>query len=200
VPSIDLPRAAMIVLLIGVVVGGVALRDAIPAADEPAVVPPVITESAASSSATAVLPSADVPGADHDSLPRYPDSVRVAHGGSRDERLQRVGIHYLAAASVDEVRAFYQEVAAERGWQRADVDYADGGWSYVLVKDLAEALVMIEPADGLVAIGLEVSRLIPADPSTPPAVQPAAPPADNGGDDNDDDDDDDDEDDADGDD
>jgi hypothetical protein len=186
VPSIDLPRTAMIVLLIAIVAGGVALWEAIPSAgEEHALVGPT---GPPSPSAAAVLPSADARGADLESLPRYPGSVRVGYDRSRDDRLHRVGVRFVADASVGDIRAFYQEVAAERGWQRADIDYTDGGWSYVLVRNRTEAWVVIEPADGLVAIRIEVSRPIAtAAPSSPPAVQPAAPPSDNGGADDDDD-------------
>jgi hypothetical protein len=174
----------MIVVLILVVAGGMAVRGALPGADDPSIGAPTATAEPE----TAVLPDADVPGADLHSMPRYPGAARVAYHGSRDERLHRVVVRYLAATTVEEVRAFYQRVAAEGGWQRADVDYNAGAWSYVLVNGGMEALLVIEPADGLVATRIEIARPIPADPSTPPTVQPVGPPDDNGGDDDDDDD------------
>jgi len=196
VPSINLPRAAMIVVLILVVAGGVAVRGALPGAGEPNIGAPTATAEPE----MAVLPDADVPGADLHSMPRYPGAVRVAYHGSRDERLHRVAVRYLAATTVEEVRAFYQNVAAEDGWQLADVDYNDGAWSYVLVNGGMEALLVIEPSDGLVAVIIEIARRIAADPSTPPTVRPAGPPDDNDDDNDDDDDDGDDDDDSDGDD
>jgi hypothetical protein len=194
VPSIDLSRAAMIVLLVAVAVGGMALREAAPTAGEEfaPLDPGASASPSAAAAAAAVLPRRDAPGADLKSLPRYPGSVRVGYDATRDDRLRRVGAGFLTDASVDDVRAFYQEVTARSGWQRADIDYTDGGWTYVLVRKTTEALVIIEPANGLVVVRIEVSRPIPvAAPSSPPAVQPAAPPPDNGGSDDDDDDDDD---------
>lgn len=175
-------------LLSGVVVGGVvdALR---PGSDAS---PPVLPRAATPlPSVRPTVPPDDVAGEDFASLPRYPGSARSAYELSSDAGYRLAAAEYLAAATVHEVRAFYEGVIADHAWERADIRYADGEWAYVLVRGEEEALIEIELREGLVEIDLQLSQpvepaapLAPAPPSPspvpvepPPAAPPPPPPA-----------------------
>jgi hypothetical protein len=120
--------------------------------------------------------------------------VRSAHEVIGDGGFRVTANEYRADASVDDVRAFYQRVIADHGWERADIGFDHGEWSYVLVGGSVEALIEIEEVGGIVEIDLQVSEPIatpaPA-PATPaptaaPAAPPPPPPAPPGDDDDDD--------------
>jgi hypothetical protein len=181
------------VLLVGIVLGG-ALPELGGAA--PSMTPaPRVTPSPPATG----LPTSDVPGEDLARLPRYPGSVRSEHEISADDRHRLTATEFMADATIDDVRAFYQGVIVEHGWERADIDYSGGSWTYVLVDGATEALIEIEITNGLVEIDLQVSEPIerptptaaptPTPVVAPPPPQPA-PPAPGGDDDDDGDDDD----------
>ena len=142
-----------------------------------------------------------VPGEALERLPRYPGSVRTEYEVSIDDRYRLIAVEYFADATVDEVRLFYQGVIEEHGWERADIQYTGGEWTYVLVDGSVEALVEIEVTRGHVEIDLQVSAPIAAatpgdSPSPTPeptrqpqATPPPAPPPPSDDDDDDDDDD-----------
>lgn len=196
IPRVTLALVVAAVLACGLVLGGMAvsLRSVAPVQSPAADSPPV---SPASPSST--LPSEDVTGEDLERLPRYPGSVRSAHEIVREDRFTLTASEYRASASVDDVRTFYQGVIVEHGWERADINFDHGEWSYVLVDGSVEALIEIEEFGGLVEIDLQVSEplatptepqptLVPtvAPTSAPPPPPPPPPPP---GDDDDDDDD-----------
>lgn len=188
---INVSRAPLAVLIAAVLLGGIALGTALPSlGDDPS--SSASPTGIASPNATG-LPAADVPGEELARLPRYPASVRSEFSVSVDERYRLTAVEYLADASLDAVRAFYQGVIAEHGWQRADIGYSAGEWTYVLVDGATEALIEIEVTGGVVEIDLHISEPVPAVPATPtpvpatpapPPAQPAPPPP---GDDDDDD-------------
>jgi hypothetical protein len=187
-------------LMVALMISACARAEGFDVTSAPASVPsstapmPSAVESA---TPRASLPLADVPGEDLARLPRFPDAVRTAHVVSRDDVLRSVASGYLADSTVDEVRAFYQGVILEQGWQRADIDYDAGAWTYVLVDGGVEALIQLRPVDGLVGIDLRVSEPLATEPPAP-VPAPVEVPGDGGGggggdgDDDDDDDDDDD--------
>jgi hypothetical protein len=115
-----------------------------------------------------VLPASDVAGEDIATLPRFPGSVRSDYEVALDERYRLLVTEYLVDAPIDEVRAFYQGVIASQGWDRADIGFSDGEWSYSLVDGDSLALIEIEEAGGLVEIDLQISEPIAA-----PAPAPA---------------------------
>lgn len=194
-------RGAVTVLVLTVLVGAAVLGGAVLAGPTSTPSPrptPTATPTAA------VLPAADARGADLARLPRYPGSVRTGYAVHGDDRFRLTAVEYLADATVDMVRLFYQGVIDEHGWERVDIQYADGEWAYVLVDGNVEALIEIEPEHGLVEIDLQVSE--PVDSSSPspspspkptptptraPTVAPSTPvpvPPDDDGDDDDSDD------------
>jgi hypothetical protein len=131
------------------------------------------------SSSAGLLPDGDVAGEDLDRLPRYPGSVRTEYEVSIDDRFRLTATEYLAEATLDEVRSFYQGAIEDHGWQRADIDFSGGEWTYVLVDGTTEALVELEVTHGLVEIDLQVSVPIatPAPEPTPaPTALPTPPP------------------------
>jgi hypothetical protein len=191
-PRANLAVLVALVLGAGVALGGLAasLRGPEPASN------PTPLPATASPVPSASLAARDVPGRDLDRLPRYPGSVRSAHEVIRDAGFRVIATEYQADASVDDVRAFYQRAIVDHGWERADIGFEHGEWSYVLVDGSVEALVEIEEFGGLVEIDLQVSEPIasptpvtatPA-PTPPPAAPPPPPPAPPGDDDDDDDD------------
>lgn len=199
-----LSRASFALVLVAVLAAGVVLGTAVTAlGDDRSTPTPRPTPTASPSPAE--LPGADVDGEDLPRLPRYPGSVRTEYEISRDDRYRLTAVEYVVDATVEAVRAFYQGVIDEHGWDRADVNYAAGEWTYVLVDGRTEALIEIEEWSGLIEIDLQVSEPI-EEPATPspeprsPSPRPstAAPsPSDDDDDDRDDDDRDDDTDDPD---
>lgn len=193
----NLPRANLAILVAavlacGVILGGVAAS--LPMSDpSPSPSAASSTPSASPSSSVAV---ADVAGQDFDRLPRYPMSVRSGYDMVREDRFRLTAAEYQAEAAVEDVRTFYQGVIVEHGWERANINFDHGEWSYVLVDGSIEALVEIEEFGGLVEIDLQITEPIasptpaPAapDPSpVPTAPAPPPPPPAPSGDDDDDD-------------
>ena len=180
------------VLVAGALVGSVV--TAISSGEQPS---PTITRMPTVSPADARLPDADVDGEDFARLPRYPGSVRTEFSISQDDRYRLTAVEYFADADLDAVRTFYQDVIDEQGWQRADITYTGGEWTYLLVDGASEALIEIEISGGFVEVDLQVSAPLPSTPPAPtprvtpappvPPAPPPPPPADDDGDDDDDD-------------
>lgn len=195
-----LSRASLALLLIAILVGGVVLGSAVTAfgQDLLATEAPSATPTALPTPTSARLPDSDANGEELRRLPRYPGSVRTEYEISRDDRYRLTAVEYLTDATVERVRAYYQDVIDDHGWDLADVNYAAGEWTYVLVDGRIEALVEIETWNGLVEIDLQMSEPVstpsPSPSSSPtPTPEPAAPPpappapsAPSGGDDDDD--------------
>jgi len=200
--QIRMSRANLALLVALVLAGGVFLGGVGASLRGPEATPeqpPAIGTPAATTSVR--LPAADVDGADIDRLPRYPGSVRTAHEVVREDRYRLTATEYQAEATVDDVRTFYQGIIVDYEWERADINFDHGEWSYVLVDGSVEALVEIEQFGGLVEIDLQISEPIatpqpsPAPTAPAPTVAPTAPPPppppgddddDDGGDDSDD--------------
>jgi hypothetical protein len=125
---------------------------------------------------SASLPTRDVKGDDLAALPRFPGSVRSDYEVVIDNAYRLTVTEFLAAADLDQVRAFYQGVIAAHGWERADIEFADGEWTYALVDGDTLALIEIEIANGLVEIDLQISEPIPAAPAETDAPQAPRPP------------------------
>jgi hypothetical protein len=200
----SLPRGSLALLLVAVLIGGVALGSALTAFGQDVAPPASPSPTPLPTVTSARLPDADLEGEDLERLPRFPASVRTEYEISRGDRFRLTAVEYLADATIEEVRAFYQEVMDDQGWDRADVNYAAGEWTYVLVDGRIEALVELEEWNGLIEIDLQISEPIsrgepepspsasPAPTAAPPARPAPPPPDDDGGDDDGDDDDDDD--------
>ena len=201
--AIRLSRVTLALLIIVVMVGGVLLGSVVTAMVPPAATPTPTPTPTVAPSDTA-MPTADVAGEDLDRLPRYPGSVRTEYEVSIDDRYRLTAVEYFADATIDEVRLFYQGVIDEHRWERADIQYSGGEWTYVLVDGRVEALIEIEVTRGYVEIDLQVSAPIASpsespsptpEPTRPPATPPPAVPTpsddDDDGDDDDDTDDDD---------
>lgn len=191
VPSANRARANLVpvvgsILLCAALLVGVAAFLASPRltilGQEPIAMP---TQSPTPSpTASARLPSADVAGEDLATLPRYPGSIRSDYEVAVDEAYRLIVTEYLADAGIDEIRAFYQGVIAAHGWERADIGFSNGEWSYALVDGSLLALIEIEEANGLVEIDLQMSEPLavstptPTEEPAPPAPPPPSPPGD----------------------
>jgi hypothetical protein len=121
------------------------------------------------------LPASDVLGEDLARLPRFPDAVRTGHSAGLDDLHRLTEVSYLAAAQLDDVRAFYGRVIRDHGWQRADLDLAGGEWVYILVDGSNEAVIAMRGAGELVEIELELSEPV-VTPSPTPTPAPIAQP------------------------
>jgi hypothetical protein len=188
----NLATLAGVALLCAALLVGVAAFFTLPRltmlGQEPTATP---TESPTPSpTATANLPAADAAGEDLSALPRYPGSVRSDYEIALDEQYRLIVTEYLAAADFGEVRTFYQGVIAAQGWERADIGFSNGEWSWALVDGTVLALIEIEEANGLIEIDLQMSEPLavptPA-PTEAPAAPPPPPPTPPPGDDDDDD-------------
>jgi hypothetical protein len=155
---------------------------------------PTLAATPSPSPTVAALPAVDVAGEDLAALPRYPDSVRSDYQVAVDERYRLIVTEYLAEADIEEVRAFYHGVIAAYGWERADIGFSDGEWSYSLVDGSTLALIEVEEAGGLIEIDLQISEALivatptpaPAATAAPPDSPPPPPPLPPGDDDDDD--------------
>jgi hypothetical protein len=174
VQSVSFSRGALALIVVVAMLGG-AIAGSLATelgSDGPTMTPALPASPPPSSAA---LPAADAPGEDLARLPRYPGSVRSAYEVVRDDVYRLKAAEYLALASVDDVRAFYQGVIAEHGWQRADIGFSHGEWAYVLVDGSVEALIEIEEFGDLVEIDLQLSEPLRR-PARTPAPTPTAPP------------------------
>lgn len=174
--SLRVPIVGIILLVGASLVAGAAIGAALSgltAASTPTPAPTVtdVTPSGA-------VPTADVDGHDLEQLPRYPGSVRSEFSISQDDRWRTTAIEYLATASLDDVRSFYQGVIVDFGWQRADVSFSGGEWTYVLVAGRNEAVVEIEQLGSLIEVDLLYGELV---------TSPTPSDGDDDGDDDDDD-------------
>jgi hypothetical protein len=201
--AVPMSRAALVLLVAVVLAGGVVLGSALtalvsPGASQNQSQSPIPSPRPSPGSSAASLPSSDVSGEDIARLPRYPGSVRTEHEVTLDDRFRLTVVEYFADDELDAVRAFYQDVIDRHGWERADIAYAGGEWTYLLVDGSTEALVELEVTRGFVEIDIQVSEETDAAPPDPtptpratprPATPPPPPPAPPGNDDDDDDDD-----------
>jgi hypothetical protein len=194
--AIRLSRVTLALLIIVVMIGGVLLGSAVTAMVAPTPTP-IPTPTPAVTPSDLAIPTADVAGDDLERLPRFPGSVRTEYEISLDDRYRLTAVEYFADATIDEVRLFYQGVIEEHGWERADIQYTGGEWTYVLVDGSVEALLEIELTRGHVEIDLQVSEPVATpspqpsptpEPTRPPAATPppAPPPTDDDDDDDDD--------------
>jgi hypothetical protein len=182
--QIRMSRALLAFTILVVMVGGVllgSLTTRIAGLGETPTPTPLPLPSP-SASLGPELPISDVEGDEIERLPRYPGSVRSEYEVMLDDRFRLLVTEYLADAPLDEVRAYYEGVIDDHGWSRADINYAAGEWTYVLVDGSTEALIELEVTNGLVEIDLQLSEPIAAsepDPtSTPtPTPMPTARPA-----------------------
>lgn len=160
-------RAAFGLLMAAVLIGGMVIGSAVTAWPSRAV-PPSTAEPTPELLQPVALPTGDVHGEDLARLPRFPDAVRTGHAAGLDDLHRLVQVSYLAAADLDDVRAFYRRVIVDHGWQRADLDLAGGEWVYILVDGATEAMIAMRRAGELVEIELELSE-----PVMPPSPTPA---------------------------
>ena len=179
----NLPRVNLAILIAAVLAGGVILGGvaaSLPMSESSPT--PAATSSTPSATPSSSAAVADVAGQDFDRLPRYPESVRSGYDIVREDRFRLTAAEYQAQATVEDVRNFYQGVIAEHGWERADINFDHGEWSYVLVDGSIEALIEVEEFGGLVEIDLQISEPITAptpaapDPTPAPTAVPIAPP------------------------
>jgi hypothetical protein len=193
--SASLTRARLTLLLVaillcGLLIGGTAALVAFPRAalfGGQQIASPTLSP-APSPTALATLPASEAPGEDLATLPRYPGSVRSDYEVALDDRYRLTVTEYLVAGDIQEVRAFYQGVITAHGWERADIGFSEGEWSYSLADGDTLALIEIEEAGGLVEIDLQISEpLARPTPATAPYSTPAPPPPPPPGDDDDDD-------------
>ena len=176
VRSLNFSHAGMALLLIAVLSAGDLLGTALPLREGAS---PSPTGEPTPQATARGVPQSDVSGADIDRLPRYPGSIRSEYDTSVDARHRLTAVEFLVDAALDDVRTFYERAIAEHGWQRADIGFSGGEWTYLLVDGATEALVELEVSVGLVEIDLHLSEPIepPASEGTPmPTAAPPPPP------------------------
>jgi len=177
VQLVNIPRANLAILVTAVLACGVVLGGVAASLRTPGPTPgPAVASSTPAVRPSPSLTVADVAGEDLARLPRYPRSVRSGYEIVREDRFRLTAAEYQVNAAVDDVRTFYQGVIVEHSWERADISFDHGEWSYVLVDGSTEALIEIEELGGLVEIDLQISE--PIEPMAPPApAQPDPTPA-----------------------
>jgi hypothetical protein len=178
--AIRLSRAALALLIGAGLVGGILLGSVVTAFVPPEAATSQAPTTPEASASTASLPGSDVSGEDFARLPRYPGSVRTEYELTRDDAFRLTAVEYFADHDLDAVRGFYQTVISEHGWQRADITYSGGEWTYLLVDGGTDALIELEVTRGFVEIDIQVSEPIgspePSPAPTPRPNQPAATP------------------------
>ena len=105
----------------------------------------------------ATIPEKDVRGEPVPWLPRPPGSVRVGYSEKESGGLMLLRASYLTTEKADAVLGFYRGVFAAEGWQVANVEYAGGGWHFLVLRGDLEAEVKVLARDGGSEAGIELS-------------------------------------------
>jgi hypothetical protein len=103
------------------------------------------------------IPEEDVRGEPVPWLPRPPGSVRVGYSEKEADGLTLVRASYLTTEKADAVLGFYRGLFAAEGWQVANVEYAGGGWHFLVLRGDLEAKVKVRERDGGSEAGIELS-------------------------------------------
>lgn len=105
----------------------------------------------------ASIPAEDARGEPVPWLPRPPGSVRAGYSEKESDGLVLVRASYLTTEKADSVLGFYRGVFAAEGWEVANVEYAGGGWHFLVLRGDLEAEVKILARDGGAEAGIELS-------------------------------------------
>jgi hypothetical protein len=118
------------------------------------------------------MPATDANGVDLPRLPRYPGSVRVDYQRQVTGTLLVTEVEYLTAEPIEKVHRFYRSEFRARGWKVANVEFVNGEWKFLLLRDTIEATAELEPRGGVVEIDLDL--FAPTKPRVPAAASPGA--------------------------
>lgn len=105
----------------------------------------------------ASVPAEDARGEPVPRLPRPPGSVRVGYSEKESDGLALVRASYLTSEKTDAVQGFYRGVFAAEEWKVANVEYAGGGWHYLVLRGDLEAEVKVLTRDGGSEAEIELS-------------------------------------------
>jgi hypothetical protein len=92
-------------------------------------------------------------------LPVYQPATCVKRESELDDGVTEVEQTYVAQASADTVRIFFEEIFRQNGWTvvKAKHDPRDGEWSYTLAKDGRRVKVEVEAQEPYRGSGAEFS-------------------------------------------
>ena len=114
-------------------------------------------EDLESGTVAASIPAEDARGEPVPWLPRPPGSVRVGYSEDESGGLVLVRASYLTIEKADAVLGFYRGVFAAEEWKVANVEYAGGGWYFLVLRGDLEAEVEVLARDGGSEAEIELS-------------------------------------------
>jgi hypothetical protein len=105
----------------------------------------------------ASIPAEDARGEPVPWLPRPPGSVRLGYSEKESDGLVLVRASYLTTEKTNAVLGFYRGVFAAERWEVANVEYADGGWHFLVLRGDLEAEVKVLTREGGSEAEIELS-------------------------------------------
>lgn len=105
----------------------------------------------------ASIPAEDARGEPVPWLPRPPGSVRLGYSEKESDGLVLVRASYLTTEKTDAVLGFYRGVFAAEEWKVANVEYAGGGWHFLVLRGDLEAEVKVLTREGGSEAEIELS-------------------------------------------
>lgn len=106
----------------------------------------------------ALLPAADVSGADVAGLPRYDGSTRSEYRRMPYGNLTITEVEYVSDAGVGAIRRHYREAFDREGWSVQATGFVRGEWTYTIDHGDRAATVEIERVGGLTEVEIELSE------------------------------------------
>jgi hypothetical protein len=132
------------------------IATAAPAAQATAepIAQPIATAAPAAVSAqptSAAVTSSGVVCPDIAGLPIYANATCIERETDQDDGIIKIENTYLASASTDTVRRFYEGAFSQNGWAIAEAehDVEDNAWSYTITQAQQRLKIEIEPGQGV---------------------------------------------------
>jgi hypothetical protein len=115
---------------------------------------PIATAAPAAVSAqptSAAVTSSGVVCPDIAGLPIYANATCIERETDQDDGIIKIENTYLASASTDTVRRFYEGAFSQNGWAIAEAehDVEDNAWSYTITQAQQRLKIEIEPGQGV---------------------------------------------------
>jgi hypothetical protein len=106
----------------------------------------------------ALLPVADISGADVAELPRYNGSTRSEFRRMPFGDLNVTEVEYISDATVGEIRRHYRDAFDREGWTVQTTGLERGEWTYTIDKGDRAVTVEIERVGGVTEVEIELSE------------------------------------------
>jgi hypothetical protein len=100
---------------------------------------------------SAVVTSSGVACPDIAGLPIYANAICIERDSDQDDGITKDENTYLAGASADTVRRFYEAAFSQNGWAvtKSKQDIEDTSWEYTVIQGQQRLKIEIEPGQGV---------------------------------------------------